>query len=126
MEEKGQPIKDDVVEEQVQQPIEDVIEEQVQQHISEEKEFFIDKIKKSGRIIAEKSTIIHKGSGKRLRYGDLVEKAIKLPLPENVKVRDHSFKIIGNRLQRLDTAIKTEGSAVFATDVSIPGMVQPL
>jgi hypothetical protein len=66
-----QPINDDVVEEQVQQPItddaieeqiqrhikEDIAEEQVQQPISEKKESFIDRIKKSGRVIAEKSTI---------------------------------------------------------------------
>ena len=53
-----QPINDDVVEEQVQQPIEDdLIEEQIQQHLSEKKESFIDKIKKSGRIIAEKSAV---------------------------------------------------------------------
>jgi hypothetical protein len=71
MEEKGQPIKDDVVEEQIQQTIEDdvveeqiqqptvddVIDEQIQRRISEKKESFIDRIKKSGRVIAEKSTI---------------------------------------------------------------------
>ena len=53
-----QPINDDVVEEQVQQPIkDDLIEEQIQRHISEKKESFIDRIKKSGRVIAEKSAI---------------------------------------------------------------------
>jgi hypothetical protein len=59
MEKNGQqPINDDVVEEQVQQPIDDdVIDEQIQRHISEKKESFMDKIKKSGRVIAEKSTI---------------------------------------------------------------------
>ena len=55
---RQQPINDDVVEEQVQQPIEDdLIEEQIQRHISEKKESFIDRIKKSGRVIAEKSAI---------------------------------------------------------------------
>ncbi len=57
-EHKQQPINDDVVEEHVQQPIEDdIIEEQIQRRISEKKESFIDRIKKSGRVIAEKSAI---------------------------------------------------------------------
>jgi hypothetical protein len=72
MEEKGQPINDDVVEEQVQQPIEDdVIEEQIQQRISEKKESFIDKIKKSGRVIAEKSTIAKKSMGEKFAKIDV-------------------------------------------------------
>lgn len=53
-----QPINNDVAEEQAQQPIDDdVIDEQIQRHISEKKESFIDKIKKSGRVIAEKGTL---------------------------------------------------------------------
>ena len=66
-----QPINDDVVEEQVQQPItDDAIEEQIQRHIkkdlaeeqgqqpiSEKKESFLSRIKRGGRIIAEKSAI---------------------------------------------------------------------
>ncbi len=59
MEEHDQrPINDDVVEEQIQQPItDDAVEEQIQRHLSEKKESFIDRIKKSGRVIADKSAI---------------------------------------------------------------------
>ena len=54
-----QSTKDDVVEEQVKQPPihDDVIEEQIQRHVSEKKESFLDRIKKGGRVIAEKSSI---------------------------------------------------------------------
>jgi len=73
---------------------------------------------------AEKSSIIHKSSGKILRYGDLTEKAARLPIPEEVPLKDPgSFKIIGKRLPRLDTAIKIDGSAVFGMDIRIPGML---
>jgi CO/xanthine dehydrogenase Mo-binding subunit len=72
----------------------------------------------------EKSNIIHKASGKILRYGDLTEKAARLPIPEEVPLKDpSSFKIIGKRLPRLDTGIKTDGSALFGMDVRIPGML---
>ena len=58
MEEKDQPINNDVIEEQAQQPVnDDVIEEQIQRRISEKKESLFDSIKKGGRLIAEKSAI---------------------------------------------------------------------
>ena len=59
MEEHNQrPISDDIEEEKVQQPVDDkVIDEQIQQRLSEKKESFLDRIKKSGRVIAEKSAI---------------------------------------------------------------------
>lgn len=73
---------------------------------------------------AEKSHIIHNSSGKILRYGDLTENAANLPIPEEVPLKDPgSFKIIGKRVPRLDTAIKLEGSAVFGLDVRVPGML---
>ena len=58
MEEKDQPINNDVIEEQAQQPVnDDVIEEQIQRRISEKKESLFDSIKKGGRLIAEKSAM---------------------------------------------------------------------
>lgn len=73
---------------------------------------------------AEKSTIIHKSSGRTLGYGDLVEKAASLPIPEEVPLKDpNSFKIIVKRMPRLDTAVKLDGSAVFGMDIRIPGML---
>jgi hypothetical protein len=64
MEEQGRPINDDIVqendavEEQIQKPIDDdVIDEQIQRRLSEKKESFLDKMKKSGRVIAEKGAI---------------------------------------------------------------------
>jgi hypothetical protein len=53
-----QPINDDVLDEQIQRHIkEETIKEQVQQPISEKKESFLSRIKRGGRIIADKSTI---------------------------------------------------------------------
>ena len=72
---------------------------------------------------AEKGYVVH-SSGKKLAYGQLVEAANKLPLPEAVKLKDaKDFKIIGKTTRRLDTPGKTNGSAKFGIDVKFPGML---
>jgi len=73
---------------------------------------------------AEKSIIYHESSGRTLRYGELVNKTDGIPIPENVQLKKpHEFKIIGQPMSRLDTRIKSDGSAVFGIDVKIPGML---
>jgi len=73
---------------------------------------------------AERGSVIHVASGKRLRYGELVEKAAKLTPPENAPLKDpKDFKLIGKATHRLDTSGKVNGSAVFGIDVKVPGML---
>lgn len=64
MKEQERPIKNDsvqendVVDDQIQQPIDDdVIDEQIQRRLSDKKGSFLDRIKKSSRVIAEKGAI---------------------------------------------------------------------
>jgi isoquinoline 1-oxidoreductase beta subunit len=72
---------------------------------------------------AEAGEVIHPASGRRLRYGDLAAQAAKLPLPENVKLKQpQEFKLIGTPAKRLDTPHKVNGSAVYGLDVKLPGM----
>src|SRR5258707_10109058 len=72
----------------------------------------------------ERGSVIHVASGKRLRYGELVEKAAKLTLPANAPLKDpKDFKLIGKATHRLDTSGKVNGSAVFGIDVKVPGML---
>ncbi len=53
--------------------------------------------------------VIHPASGKRVGYGDLVDAAAKLPVPEKVALKDPSqFRIIGTSAKRLDLAGKVE------------------
>jgi isoquinoline 1-oxidoreductase subunit beta len=75
---------------------------------------------------AEHGTILHIPTGRRFHYGELVETASKLPVPELGKVllKDpKDFRIIGKPMARVDTAAKIDGSAVFGLDVRVPGML---
>lgn len=72
---------------------------------------------------AENGFVINKTNNEKLSYGELVENASKLPVPENVKLKDpKEFKIIGKRIHRVDTPDKIYGKAKFGIDIVIPGM----
>ena len=73
---------------------------------------------------AEKGVVIHKDSGRKLSYGQLVEKAATITAPEDVKLKDaKDFNFIGKPLKRLDTPEKINGSAIFGFDVKVPGLL---
>ncbi|MDI5897193.1 molybdopterin cofactor-binding domain-containing protein [Flavobacterium yafengii] len=73
---------------------------------------------------AEDGHVIHKPSGKKLHYGELVLEASKLDIPKNVILKKKSeYKLIRKPLQRQDTPLKTNGTAVFGIDKMIPGML---
>jgi len=75
---------------------------------------------------AEKGEVVHKPSGRRLAYGELVADASKLPIPDlaTVPLKDpKDFKIIGTSIPRTDIPSKTDGSAQFGLDVRVPGML---
>ncbi|MBI3533564.1 MAG: xanthine dehydrogenase family protein molybdopterin-binding subunit [Burkholderiales bacterium] len=62
--------------------------------------------------------------GKKASYGSLAAAAAKLPVPEKVVLKDpKDFKIVGQRVKRLDTPAKVNGTAEFGIDVKLPGMV---
>jgi isoquinoline 1-oxidoreductase subunit beta len=64
------------------------------------------------------------GGGKSATYGELAESAAKFPVPEKPKLKDpKDFRIVGQRVKRLDTPSKTNGTAEFGIDVKLPGMV---
>lgn len=74
----------------------------------------------------ENGTIVHTPSGRRLRYGELVHTASKLPPPEldKVPLKDpKDFRLIGKPAARVDTPSKVDGSAMFGMDVRVPGML---
>jgi isoquinoline 1-oxidoreductase beta subunit len=73
---------------------------------------------------AEVGGIVHVPSGRKLAFGELVEAASKLAVPENVPLKDpRDFHILGKRMHRLDTPEKIDGSAMFGIDVRVPGML---
>lgn len=74
--------------------------------------------------IAENGTVRHTPSGRTLGYGDLVDIASTLPMPDDVPLKPASrFKLIGRPVRRLDSAEKINGKAQFGIDVRLPGML---
>src|SRR5687767_637895 len=72
----------------------------------------------------DKGDVIHQASGRRLKYGALVDKAAALPVPTGVTLKDpKNFKLLGNSLARLDVPEKVNGTAVFGIDVKLPGLL---
>jgi len=76
---------------------------------------------------AEKGAVIHASSKRRLTYGKLAAKAATVPLPHDVPLKDpKDWKILGTRVQRLDTPPKVDGGAQFGIDVKAPGLLVAL
>ena len=76
---------------------------------------------------AERGVVIHKDSGRKLSYGQLVEKAATIAAPQEVKLKDpKDFTFIGKPVKRLDTPEKINGTAIFGIDVKVPGLLTAL
>ncbi len=72
---------------------------------------------------AQDGGVVHGASKRRLSYGELVEKAATLPIPTDVPLKQNKdYKIVGQRLARVDTPAKVKGEAVFGIDFRMPGM----
>jgi isoquinoline 1-oxidoreductase beta subunit len=75
-------------------------------------------------ITVSKGVVWHKPSGRRATFGELAEGASKLPVPEEVKLKDaRDFVYIGKRAPRTDSRAKTNGTAKYTQDVKLPGML---
>ncbi|MCP5381337.1 MAG: xanthine dehydrogenase family protein molybdopterin-binding subunit [Kordiimonadaceae bacterium] len=66
-----------------------------------------------------------KAGNKSAHFGEVIAEAAKLTPPaEPILKKNSDFKLIGNRkIHRKDHISKTNGTAIFALDVKIPGMV---
>lgn len=72
----------------------------------------------------EKSQVIHNSSGRRLRYGQLVESASHVPVPKDVPLKQQKdFRLLGQSLARVDVPAKVNGSAIYGLDVQRPDML---
>lgn len=72
----------------------------------------------------EKGFVIHSPSGRKISYGELVDKAATITAPKEVKLKDaKDYKLIGKPIKRLDTPEKIDGSGIFGMDVKIPGVL---
>jgi isoquinoline 1-oxidoreductase beta subunit len=74
---------------------------------------------------AQDSQVIHRPSGRSLRYAQIAQKASTLPVPDVNKVvlKDESaFRIIGKSVVDPDKARVVVGKQTFGIDVKVPGM----
>ena len=78
-----------------------------------------------GELHADRGIIKHELSSRQASFGELAEGAAFLPVPAEVTLKDpKDFKLIGAiRLPHIDCKPKILGTAVFAGDVSLPGML---
>src|SRR5262249_2347705 len=54
-------------------------------------------------VSTEKGEVVHKASGRRMKYGDLVDKAAALPVPKTVALKSpKDFHLLGHDTPRLD------------------------
>lgn len=73
---------------------------------------------------AKNAEVFHRASGKKISYAELAEDASRLPAPQNPVLKTpKDFTIIGRSMPRRDIPEKTNGSAKFGIDFSVPGML---
>ena len=73
---------------------------------------------------AEAGAVIHAPTNRRLTYGALAQRAMTLPVPADVQLKDpKDWRLAGKPTKRLDTRFKVNGTAQFGIDVRVPGML---
>ncbi|WP_137045980.1 molybdopterin cofactor-binding domain-containing protein [Pseudolabrys sp. FHR47] len=82
----------------------------------------------ASELTTESSMVIHRASGKRMSYGDVVKIAtVPAELPkigEGDLKKPSEFKLIGRKdIGRSDVPLKATGKAQYGIDVRVPGMV---
>jgi isoquinoline 1-oxidoreductase beta subunit len=77
-----------------------------------------------GECYAELGEVVHRPSGKKVGYGEVVEAAAKLTAPKDVALKNpKDYKILKKPLPRQDTPLKVNGKAIFGLDKKLPGML---
>jgi CO/xanthine dehydrogenase Mo-binding subunit len=72
---------------------------------------------------AQRGEVIHAASGRRVPYGELVDDAARLPVPDDVPLKEASrYQLIGKSVKRIDTPDKVTGAAKFGIDALPSGV----
>jgi isoquinoline 1-oxidoreductase beta subunit len=75
-------------------------------------------------VDTEPGAVVHAPTGRKLLYGELVDKAAQLPVPQEPKLKTREqFRYIGKHVPRRDMRAKVNGSARYGIDVEVPGML---
>ncbi|MBL8555377.1 MAG: xanthine dehydrogenase family protein molybdopterin-binding subunit [Phenylobacterium sp.] len=68
--------------------------------------------------------MVHRPSGRRLRFGDIADAASRQPVPADPRLKAQAaFGLIGRPLRRLDVPDKTTGDTLYTVDVRRPGQL---
>ena len=71
----------------------------------------------------ENGFVIHKGSGKKLGYGEVASKASTMTTLAEIKLKDpKDYKIIGQRVRNVDNKNIATGKSLFGIDTKREGM----
>ncbi len=72
----------------------------------------------------ENGMVLHKGSNKKMSYGELAEKAAKLEVPKDVKVKSkETYKLLGQRIRNVDNHSIVTGKYKYGIDTKREGML---
>src|SRR5438034_4541497 len=75
-------------------------------------------------VETEPGAVVHRPTGRRLLYGQLVDRAQALPVPQDPKLKTpDKFRYIGKHVHRRDTPEKITGRGIYGVDVRLPGML---
>jgi isoquinoline 1-oxidoreductase subunit beta len=78
-------------------------------------------------LTVERGIVHHAPSNRQATFGALAAKAASLPVPSEVPLKaPKDFKLIGQKLPRVDIPGKTNGTAQFTIDVTFPDMLVAL
>lgn len=73
------------------------------------------------------SLLVHKSSNQTMTYGAIssyILKPAQIPKGSNLPLKNpQDFQLIGKKIERFDIPEKTNGTALYASDVYLPGMV---
>ena len=72
---------------------------------------------------ASNSKVFHASSGQTLAYGELIDAAVLLPVPQDPPLKNpKDFVLIGKPVKRLDTPDRTDGQVIYGINAMLPGM----
>ncbi|MGH1351470.1 MAG: xanthine dehydrogenase family protein molybdopterin-binding subunit, partial [Methyloligellaceae bacterium] len=77
----------------------------------------------ASQLTTENSFVIHKKTGKKLRYGELATSATEYSASASPVLKNpDQYKIVGKPTQRLDIPGKVDGSFQYGMDLELPDM----
>ena len=78
----------------------------------------------SSDCIAKNGVVEHQASDKKAAFGELLEKAAAMKIPDDIQLKSPGkFSLIGRPIPRLDSDAKARGKAIYGTDIQLPGML---